>query len=290
MRSAVWSFIAGIVCFLVLSIYIASSVIGRWRYPLLHDNTRSSAHVVAYYQTSGSNWLASYTALRLFRITYPTAPLYIHYDMLENSTHDQLAVDFGASLVTYNKQASDGSSATHGMYFSSIQSAEEYIRRLRHAASLQPSGWVFLLEDDVWVWGQVDEQDLKFDVSGTCWGRYEARYSELIRTHATLPVFQNATCYGGCGGHFVSCIRLLGITESPSTRGLITGLLDLGIPVASDVLLCALILQNGGSIGEYQGFYEYGGLMAPVLKTKSGNGVKTLHQMKWLYFLRYVFG
>ena len=235
--------------------------------------------------------MASYVALQLFRRVYPTVPLYIHYDALEsNGQTPQLAIDFDASLVTYNKAISDRSSASHGMYFSTVQAVEEYIGRLRSAASLQPEGWVFLLEDDVWAWRHLERQDLAFDVSGTCWGNYESKQSDLIKKHSRYSVFQNATCYGGCGGHLVNSSRLLGIVDSTSTRDLIAGLLDLDTYIPSDVLLCALILQDGGSIGEYQGFYEYGGILNPVLKTRGDGTIKTLHQMKWFYLFRFVFG
>ena len=51
-------------------------------------------------------------------------------------------------------------------------------------------------------------------------------------------------------------------------------------PIASDELVSAVILQAGGTIGEYDGYKEFNRFFF----WRGGSGVvKTMHQAKWLY-------
>ena len=251
--------------------------------PVLAVESRGiDARIVAYYQTGGRNAMALFVALRFFRSVYPDAPLYMHYDMYkmlgDNST-SRMARDFNAALVTYNSLVLGGSVNKHGMYYATVQAAEDYIRRLQVAAGLEPEGWVLLMEDDVWLWAPVKQDELWYDISGTCWGTYRRGCHEAIVADSAGPVFRNGTCYGGYGGHYVNSSRLLGLVDWPAMRGLIRDmLLAENGNLASDMILSALVLQNGGTIGEYPGYYEWEGR-----STAGGENTKTWHRMKWLY-------
>jgi hypothetical protein len=236
------------------------------------DSFSPDQNIAAYYQTGGTHRVASYVAMSLFRSVYPSVPLYIHYDILINDKGIN-NMQFYPTLTTTAKNLSD-LSASSGMHFTSVSAAEAYIKRLQAAAALNPHGWVLLLEDDVWCWQTVNHADLVFDISGTCWAKYRSEYSKAILQMApSHQAFLNATCYGGYGGHFVNSSRLLGLQMNLVQR-LIKLLLESHSPIASDELLSAVILQEGGSIGYYAGYYEY---------TKGHSALKTLHQMKWLY-------
>ena len=279
-------FLAAIVALaLVLDIYLETTLHGNPydARPLLGDPTLG---VVGYYQGSMRNRVAASTALRLFRSVYPDAPLYIHYD---GSRHDSqeswdMAVDFHATLVTYSDEPRDRSSKPIGMYFT-VEAGKEYIRRLRAAALLQPRGWVLLLEDDVWTWSQVNRQsDLRYDICGHCWLKYSDNHSNIIRKHSArnnIMPYKNATCYGGSGGSFVSSSRLIGLNmSSPRIHSLLENLVE--NDMASDLLLCAVVLFDGGTIGWYKGYYDF------VLV---GFGYpRTFHHMNWLYFLKRWYG
>ena len=60
-----------------------------------------------------------------------------------------------------------------------------------------------------------------------------------------------------------------------------------GGPVASDLLLSSVILADGGTIGDNPGFYEPGDLPPGFSNTKYGPP-NIFHQMKWLYFFKYI--
>ncbi len=234
--------------------------------------------MVGYYQTSGSNRLASSVVLHLFQSTYPSAPLYIHYDT------DHALPRPRATLITYNEKNVDQSVVSNGMYFSSVTAMENYISHIKKAAGLQRNGWVLLLEDDVWVWTGIKQNDLRYDITGTCRHQFSVECSKCptaIRAHASLrQVFRNASCYGAYGGHYLNSSRILGLKDY---QGLLRDLLGaVGGPVASDILLSAVILSDGGSIGDNLGFYEPNDLSQVLFHAKH-DPPNIFHQMKYLY-------
>lgn len=221
---------------------------------------------VAYYQTSGKHVLATQAVLTLFHRIYPWARICVYLDTLDTQIKHLLLET--QDIVRITPGTADQSVSKTGMYFDTVHSAESYIQRLQNTARLMPRGWVFLLEDDVWVVRAVPEQDLRYDVSGACNAHYRPEYSLILTNQTASPV-----CYGGCGGHFVNSTKLLNISQARMHQ-LITRLLAVYSPIASDELLSAVILHDGGTIGPYPGFYE---------TFKTGGTVKTEHQMKWLY-------
>jgi hypothetical protein len=245
--------------------------------------------IAAYYQMGPNNRVAAYAALRLFRSVYPDAPLHIHYDAINTTTataNSELANVFHATSVSYAEGMEEKSTTTSGGMYFTVQGAEKYLERLRAAALLRPRGWLLLLEDDVWVWSQVNtSSDLAYDISGHCWLSLGPTHSRFIRAHSASPVFQNATCYGGSGGSFVRSERLIGLNRSTTTSAALRSFIKdliMGGELASDLLLSAVILWDGGDIGWYSGYYDF---------VVVGFGYpRTFHHMKWLYFLRYVFG
>lgn len=240
-----------------------------------------SANVVGYYQTTGLNPLAASVVLRLFRSVYPSAPLYIHYDA------DHAIPTPGADLITHNERQVDKSATSTGMYFSSVMAMLAYIQRIKTAAGLQKNGWVLLLEDDVWVWRGVTKADLRYDVTGTCkhpFSRECSRCPTAIKTHARRQVFRNASCYGAYGGHYINSSRVLGLKNY---HGLLQDLLNSDVKngaVASDMLLSAVILGDGGNIGDNPGFYDF----FDLFYVNYGQ-INILHNMKCLYLIQYFF-
>lgn len=229
------------------------------------DNPKSE--YIAYYQTSGRNSLAIRTVLSLFHRVYPSARVSMYFDSLRTTIeHVPLSKQ---DMVMFAGGVADSSASRTGMHYDSVHAAEGYIKRLQKTAGLLPGGWVFLLEDDVWVLRAVPPEDLHYDISGTCWASYRPEYSAVIGNHSK----GQQTCYGGYGGHFVNSSRLLGLS-SGSVRQLITDLLAVHSPIASDELLSAVVLDDGGTIGYYTGYYD---------KLQGVGHFKTQHQMKWLY-------
>ena len=254
----------------MLIVYIFTST-----HTVEHDG---KINVVGYYQTSGSNRLASTVVLQFFLSTYPSAPLYIHYDT------DHPLPRSEATLITYNEKNIDKSAVSNGMYFSSVTAMENYLKRIKKAASLQKNGWVLLLEDDVWVWTRIKPNDLRYDVSGTCRHQFSSECSKCpaaIQAHSRhRQVFRNASCYGAYGGHYINSSRIIGLKDY---QGLLRDLLNaVGGPVASDILLSAVILSDGGSIGDNLGFYEPNDLSQVLLHAKY-DPPNIFHQMKYLY-------
>ena len=245
-----------------------------------HENQR----IVAYYQNSGKNKIATRAVLQLFRWVYPNASLYMHFDTNESVETRSLANEFGAGLVTYSNRLEFRSSDQKGLYFT-VGAGIQFIQRLQAAASLQPDGWVMLLEDDVWTLSLVNtKSDLFYDISGMCWLTFDKEHSRIIRTHAfPRQVYMNATCYGANGGSFINSSRLLGLnTSNQDLLAFMRHMTARGGDIASDLLLSSVILWDGGAVGPYHGFYDF---------VVVGHGLpKTVHHMKLLYVLRHVYG
>lgn len=224
------------------------------------------SHVIAYYQTSGKHALAIQVVLSLFHRVYPWARICMYLDTLD--TNIKLVPLGKGDLITITTRTTEESASKTGMYFDTVHAAQAYIQRLQATAGLMPGGWILLLEDDVWVWRAVPEPDLLYDISGACRAIYRPEYAAIIRNQTTSPL-----CYGGFGGQFVNSSRLLGLSQARVSQ-LITRMLAVYSPIASDELLSAVVLNDGGTIGYYTGYYE-------TLRTN--DVVKTEHQMKWLY-------
>ena len=219
---------------------------------------------IAYYQTNNRHHLALRVAVALFHHVYPWVELYLYLDSdktdnIVSRLNKQVRIKF------ITDQHARGASR-NPLHFDTVYAAEAYIQRLQATARLMPEGWVFLLEDDVWAIQAVQEKDLRYDISGTCWAIYKPEYGAIIKNQSRL-------CYVGYGGHFINSSRLLGLSVS-RYRSMVLDLLAAYAPIASDELLSAVILQDGGTIGYYTGFYEH----------LVGDGsIKTQHQMKWFY-------
>lgn len=235
---------------------------------LIRDVDTSSAlpksRFIAYYQTSNRHHMALRVVIALFHRVYPWVELYLYVDSdttdnIVSRLNEQVRIKF----IT-DKQARGASRSP--LHFDTVHAAEAYIQRLQATASLMPRGWVFLLEDDVWAIQAVEEKDLRYDISGTCWAIYRPEYSTIVWN-------QTGRCYGGYGGHFINSSRLLGLSDS-RIRTLITDLLAVYSPISSDELLSAVILQDGGTIGYYTGYYE---------RLVGEGPFKTQHQMKLFY-------
>ena len=249
--------------------------------------TPRDPNIVAYYQSSGHNRVAQWIALSLFRQVYPFSPLYIHFDINKPTNETEaLSKRFTATLTTYNSQSSDHSTASHGMYFT-VDASIRFIQRLQAAAGMRPNGWVLLLEDDVWVWGKPDARHLfQYDINGHCWLRFDQTHSHIIQAHASpkLQVYKNATCYGASGGSILNSSRLIGLDTSLQSgmREFVGNLSMRSDDVASDLLISAVILRDGGSIGWYKGYYDF---------VVVGYGIpKIMHHMKMFYFMKYFYG
>jgi hypothetical protein len=241
--------------------------------------------VVAYCQRVIGNSIAFRVALHLFRSVYPSSPLYIHWDQ------DHALPVSGANLITYNKNKIEKTTnvGTGRMFFASVASMEAYIQRLKTAAGFQRNGWVLLLEDDVWVLSRIKQQHLGYDISGTCRGQLHTKCREcptVIQAHSpNHRAFRNAECYGGCGGNYINSSRILALE---GYQNLLEAILRAwGGPVPQDVLLSSVILADGGTIGDNPGYYEPGDLPPGFSNTKYGPP-NIFHQMKWLYFMKYI--
>jgi len=226
--------------------------------------SKPGSRYIAYYQTDGHHSLALRVVLDLLHRVYPSMRVCLYID--SPGTNKKLLPQVQTHLVKINILPFKQGATKKGLHFNTVHAAEMYIQRLQATASMKSNGWVFLVEDDVWAIQAVPEEALRYDISGTCWAYYRAEYSVIIKN-------QTGHCYGGYGGHFVNSSRLLGLS-SKCFRPLITELLAAYNPIASDELLSAVILQDGGTIGYYTGYYE----------KLVGNGpLMTQHQMKMFY-------
>lgn len=271
------------VVFLALWIMTVLFLVTR-TYTVEHIENQDNVKVVAYCQRAVGNSVAFSVALHLFRVVYPSSPLYIHWD-----EGHALPVP-GATLITHNKNIIEKTTNVGQgvMYFASVAAMEAYIQRIKTAAAFERNGWVLLLEDDVWVLSRIKRQQLGYDISGTCRNRHTkcTECPKVIQTYSpNRQAFRNAECYGGGGGNYINSSRILALD---GYHDLLEAILSAwGGPVPQDVLLSAVILGNGGSIGDNPGLYESGPLPSVVSNRQYGTP-NILHNMKYLYFMKYI--
>lgn len=246
-------------------------------YTVEHIENQDDVRVVAYCQRVAGNSVAFRVALHLFRTVYPSSPLYIHWD------EDHALPVAGASLITHNNNTIEKTTNVGQgvMFFATVAAMEAYILRLKTAAGFERNGWVLLLEDDVWVLSRIRRQQLRYDISGTCRNHHTkcTECPRVIQAHSpNHQAFRHAEYYGGGGGSYINSSRILALE---GYQDLLEGLLSAwGGPVPQDVLLSAVILGNGGSIGDNPGFYEPGHLPQVFSNTKY-DPPNILHQMKY---------
>lgn len=254
-------------------------------YTVEHIENQDHVNVVAYCQRVAGNSIAFRVALHLFRSVYPSSPLYIHWD------DDYAQPVSGANLITHNKNIIEKTKnvGTKQMFFASVASMEAYIQRLKTAAGFERNGWVLLLEDDVWVVSQIKRRQLQYDISGTCGGQLRKQCREcpsIIQAHSpNHQAFRNAECYGGCGGNYINSSRILALEGYQNVLEAI--LRAWGGPVPQDVMLSSVILADGGTIGDNPGYYEPEDFKK-YLSNANSDQPNILHQMKHLYFMKYI--
>ena len=200
-----------------------------------------TSNVVAYYQTNGAHPLAMDRAIHMFKNFYAPDNIHLHNDggspKLRSLAHVHGIRNYSFTVVK-------GSATKEGMYFSTPEAGSHYLDRLARTAKVAP--WLLLLEDDVGLHARIDTDKLKYDINGLCTAPYVAGLAKYVK-HA---------CYGGSGGMIVNSSRLISanytterVEDLMRARGTDT--------IASDELLSAVILLNGGTIGTYDGYSEW---------------------------------
>lgn len=250
----------------------------------------SHTSMSAYYQTSGKHQAAIHLVLMLFRRSYPYAPLTLFYDGsgAELEFMQTVAHTYAANL-SYTKVGAHPQGPFKGTFFK-VENAKEYVQRI-HDAAAYGATWLMLLEDDAWVCQPVQLERLHYDMNGVC-QPMGPPLAPFLR-----PLFgeERTRCYGGAGGTVLRTSRLLLLPKT--THHNATGLSPVGAfldalfekattttnatreYLASDVILSAVVIHAGGTIGR---MYGYADGMRDQTKP-----LIVRHQMKQLYTTTY---
>ena len=224
--------------------------------------TANTSTLAAYYQTNGGHPAAMHHVINLFKRYYPTRNIHIHND---GGNSNMRAIARLHGITNYSYTVFKGSSSRYGMYFSDVKSATSYLNRL--AKTAEAADWLLLLEDDVWLHGPIETDNLLYDINSQCVHPLNEALVKVINPHGHANV-----CYHGGGG---SIIRSSGLLASNYSEERVSELLYAygNTSIASDELLSAIILMNGGTIGPYKGFTEF----------SYKPGIRVQHQAKSLY-------
>jgi hypothetical protein len=181
----------------------------------------------AYYRCHGRT-AAFREVLRLFRASYPAAPLFVANDGGSDEL-GSIALEHGAAYV-YEARVS--ASAT-GLFLESAEAALHHLRGV--AAVAEVADWVLLLEDDVHVLAPVRLETLQCDVNGDnphalLRGRL---LEELEAAVGPLPDRH----YGGAGG---AVLRGAFLRDRDRWEPWVLRLAGAGGRVASDELIRAI--------------------------------------------------
>lgn len=210
-------------------------------------------HIVAYYQTNGAHRVAMHRVLHMFMEWYPHSELQMHNDGGSSKLNSLSAL---YRIKNYSYKALKGSDTREGMYFKSPEAGADFLERLATAARAAP--WLLLLEDDVGVHQHVDTRKLNYDINAHCSSYFDRKLADFVN-----PLAHGWVCYSGCGGSIIRSSRLLSANRTVDRVAEIMQHIE-GDSVASDVLLSAVILLNGGTIGPYTGYTEWAWLPGMV--------------------------
>ena len=211
-------------------------------YANMERSLEADSTVVAYYQTNGAHPRAMERAIRMFKNFYPPENIHMHND---GGSPKLKSIAHVHGIRNYSSTVVKRSATKEGMYFSTPEAGADYLDRLAKTAEAAP--WVLLLEDDVGLHGRIDTDQLKYDINGMCYNNYAPGLAKRLKYG----------CYGACGGMIVNSSRLLSANRTTELVGELIAIDARGAGnIASDELLAAVIILNGGTIGPYDGFTD----------------------------------
>jgi hypothetical protein len=207
--------------------------------------------------------------LEAFHNHHPTAPMTILSD--NGNDYSAIAKHYGYTYIHSTTRAAQD----NGLIFHNSATMLEFIKRFVTQVQKMDADWVLLLEDDVLVLKPIDTTTLHYTLNGINPNEY------LPDALAHYLGIEGKQCYGGCGGSIISVpfIKRLVLEEVlEECERLCTVLEGKG---ASDILLTAIVLRYGGTLGPYEGFAE---TWYPDIKERlAKQQVSVLHQYKNLY-------
>ena len=194
---------------------------------------------------------AGVQVLTRFREYYPLTPLLVINDGGVD-TFKTISMLFHAEYVPCSRTSCSES----GVQFANSYTAIKFVERMI-AATSDDDRFTLLLEDDVWIYGQVPLTDLKYDMSGGCNGTFlsldlvsEVKKRQPDIKKAKLPYSDTAGAF--LRSSFIKNMCLKGREWKTAVHDLLLA----QSPISSGELLSCLVYIFNGTVGPYRGYYE----------------------------------
>lgn len=225
-------------------------------------------HLAAYYQCYKQPKAFEFV-LQCFHQHHPSSPVTILSD--NGNDYSQIAKHYGYSYIHSTTRAAQD----NGLIFYSSTTMLEFIKRFITQVQQMDADWVLLLEDDVVVLKPIDTNSLHYTLNGINPNEY------LPDALTRYLGKEDKQCYGGCGGSIISVPFIKGLVLAEVLEECERMCEVLGGKGASDIMLTAVVLRYGGTLGPYDGFAE---TWYPNIRELLNNQqVSVLHQYKNLY-------
>ena len=186
--------------------------------------------IAAYYQIDGKQPAATVEVLRRFRAVYSRAFLYVHCDGCD------VGQRYGTQLYSQSMHAGP---PDPGLFFNTFTTAHSFVKRIMKTAEM--AEFVLLLEDDVWILGDIDLNTLRYVINGDCLAAFSGGLASIVQGP-----------YAACGGNLLRSSFLR--NQMPNWEHDLQVLFDTQSILASDQILSALVILAHGTIGSFPGF------------------------------------
>jgi hypothetical protein len=178
-----------------------------------------------------------------------------------------------------------GGSTTHNQIL-------QWIHRFLYYIQFIETEWFLLLEDDVFLFKEIDTSVLKYDVNGINEKNIlPVPVHTILETYCEWDNIGNSLVYGAMGGAIFKTQFFKEMSNSPAKITKFVNLFGLYCPQTltgqnwfySDVVLSYLTFVFGGTLGNYDAFSE---LWHTDMEAKyEKNQISVLNQYKFLYGL-----
>lgn len=213
--------------------------------------------------------------LRNFRQVYPFSEIIMVNDGGEPALLHGIAEHYNAKFWYSPHRTSDRNDS---MFFSTYKSAHAYIARILDATA--NCDWLVLLEDDVWILGQIPFHKFRAVING-------GHPSMILDSGlVNILVSHNATGseywqYAGNGGTVLRCSFYRDMKNKSAWNASIHELLAAKPVIASDELLSSITYAAGGSVAAFESYAEPT-FVSFLYRLLTGQ-ISVLHQAKYLY-------
>ena len=218
----------------------------------MHSVILNAMNLAAIFQCS-NQYNAAAEVARRFREAYPATPF-----LMISDGGDRMIKTIADLFHAEYAPCSKTSCSDEEFSFSDPFLATRYIERLFSGMPGEEC-YVLLLENDIWVCGQVPLTDLRYDFSGGHSGLVLcSELRDVVQKYRPDLTNKRKLTFANSGGSFLrsSFINTMRTPSDARWKRKVEELFCVKTPITSGELISCLTYMAGGSVGPYAGYYE----------------------------------